>query len=88
MSFDGFSENCKTLVRLGDFNVNFLNYDQNTSANEFLDCSSSHLFLSHILQTARVRHISNSKTLTDNVFSNATSPIIISGNLSLYLRSQ
>ena len=67
MNYDGFSENYKTLVRLG--NINFINYDQKTSANEFFH--SSHLLLSNILQTVRVRH--NSKTLTDKIFSNETS---------------
>ena len=56
---------------LGDFNKNLLNYEQDTSTNEFLDSLSCHLFLPHILQPTRVR--SNSKTLIDYIFSNAAS---------------
>ena len=56
---------------LGDFNKNLLNYEQDTSTNEFLNSLSSHLFLPHILQPTRVR--SNSKTLIDYIFSNAVS---------------
>ena len=55
----------KTVLLLVDSNINLVNYDQDTSANELLDSLSSHLFL---LQLNRVR--SNSKTLIGNVFSN------------------
>ena len=77
---DKLSKENKTVFQLGDFNINLLNYDQDTSTNEFLDSLSSHLFLPHILQPTRVG--SNSKTLIDNVFSNAIFPNIISGNLT------
>ena len=82
MNYDGFSENYKTLVRLG--NINFINYDQKTSANEFLHCLSSHLLLSNILQTVRVRH--NSKTLTDKIFSNETSSKTIKKIFHYYIQ--
>ena len=69
----------KRLFYSRDFKINLLNYDQNISANKFLDSLSSYLFLPHILQPIRVR--GNSKTLIDNIFLNAISPDIISGNL-------
>ena len=77
---DKLSKENKTVFLLGDFNINFLNYDQDPSTNEFLDCLCCHLFLPHILQAKRVR--SNSKTLIDNIFSNAMSPNCISGNIT------
>ena len=48
--------------------------------NEFLDSLSFHLFLPHIFQPTRVT--GNSKTLTENIFSNAISPTIITDNLT------
>ena len=76
----------KRLFYSRDLNINLLNYDQDISANKFLDSLSSYLFLPHILQPIRVR--GNSKTLIDNIFLNAISPDIIS-LLShiIYLRS-
>ena len=76
----------KRLFYSRDFNINLLNYDQDISANKFLDSLSSYLSLPHILQPIRVR--GNSKTLIDNIFLNAMSPDIIS-LLShiIYLRS-
>ena len=56
----------KKVFLLGDFNINFLNYDIHPLTNEFLDSLSFHYFLPHILQPSRVT--TNSKTLIDNVF--------------------
>ena len=70
----------KTIFFLGDFNINFLNNDIHLPTNEFLDSLSSHYFLPHILQSSRVT--TNSKTLTDNIFSNMAVPTIIFGNLT------
>ena len=55
------SKENKTVFLLEDFNTNLLNYDRDTSINEFLYSLSSHLFLPHILQPTRLR--SNSETL-------------------------
>ena len=74
-----FKEN-KTIILLDYFNINLLNYDIHPPTNEFLDSLSSHYFLPHILQPSRVT--TNSKTLTDNIFSNMAVPNIISGNLT------
>ena len=67
------SKENKTIFLLGDFNINFLNYDIHPPTNEFLDSFSSHYFLPHILQPSRVT--TNSKTLIDNIFSNMAVPI-------------
>ena len=56
----------KKIFLLGDFNINFLNYDIHPLTNEFLDSLSFHNFLPLILQPSRVT--TNSKTLIDNVF--------------------
>ena len=61
------SQESKIIFLLGDFNINLLNYDQETSKNEFLHYLSLHLFLPYTLQAIRVRR--NSKTLINNIFS-------------------
>ena len=62
------------------FNVDLMRYDNHHSTNEFLDSLSSHLFLPHITQPTRIRY--SSKTLTDNIFSNALIENTISSNLT------
>ena len=44
-----------TVFLFGVSNTSLLNYDQDTSANEFLHYLSSHTFLFHILQPTRMR---------------------------------
>ena len=39
---------------LGDFNVDFLKYEQHKATNEFLDSLSSNMFLPHTAQPTRV----------------------------------
>ena len=73
------SEN-KSVILLGDFNVDLMKYDNHHSTNEFLDSLSSHLFLPHITQPTRIRD--SSKTLIDNIFSNTLIENTISGNLT------
>ena len=63
--------------KLGDFNIELLNYYQHPLANEFLDSLSSHMLLPHIVQPTR----NNSKTLIDNIYSNVITPNDISGNI-------
>ena len=55
-------------------------HDCHSPANEFLDSFSSHMFLRHIMQPARMTI--NSKNLLDNTFSNILSPDSVSGNLT------
>ena len=69
-----------TVFLLGDFNVDFSKYEQQSPTNEFLDSSASSMFLSYIIQPTRVTF--NSKTIIDNIFSNIISTNIISGNLT------
>ena len=76
----------KTLFLLDDFKINLLNYDIHPPTNEFLDSLLSHYFLPHILQPSKVT--TNSKTLTDNIFSNMAVPNIISGNLAASILDQ
>ena len=77
---DKLSKEIKNIFLLGNFNINFLNYDIHPPTNEFLDSLSSHYFLPHILQPSGVT--TNPKTLIHNIFSNMAVPSIISGNLT------
>ena len=69
---DKLSKENKIIFLLGDFNINFLNYDIHPPINEFLDSLSSHYFLPHILEPSRVT--TNSKTLKDKNFSDMAVP--------------
>ena len=73
------SEN-KSVVFLGDFNVDSMKYDNHHSTNEFLNSFSSHLFLLHITQPTRIGD--SSKTLIGSIFSNTLIENTISGNLT------
>ena len=73
------SEN-KSVIFLGDFNVELMKYDNHHSTNEFLHSLSSHLLLPHITQSTRITD--SSKTLTDNIFSNTLIQNTIPGNLT------
>ena len=70
----------KSVVFLGDFNVDLMKYDNHHSTNEFLNSFSSHLFLPHITQPTRIGD--SSKTLIDSIFSNTLIENTISGNLT------
>ena len=76
------SEN-KSVILLGDFNVDLMKHENHHSTNEFLDSLSSHLFLPHITQPTRIRD--SSKALIDNIFLNALIENTISGNLTTTL---
>ena len=76
---DKVSKEQKSVFLPDDFNVNFLNYINYNPTNEFLDSLASNSFAPYILQPTRLT--SNSKTLTDNIFSNIISPEALSGNL-------
>ena len=47
---DKLSKENKTILLIGDFNINLLNYNIHPRTNEFLDSLSSHYFLLHFLQ--------------------------------------
>ena len=78
--FEILSKEQKQVFVLGDFNINLLNYNDNQPTNGFLDSLASDSFVSYILNPTRITN--NSKTLTDNNFSNFISPDIISGNIT------
>ena len=59
------SKENKTVFLLGDMNIDFLNYDQHSSTNTFLDSLPSKMPLYHIVQPTRIRN--NSKTLIENI---------------------
>ena len=77
---DKLSKENKTVLLLGDFNIDLLNYDQHSLTNEFLDSLSSHKLLPHIVQPTRIRN--NSKALIDNIYSNVITPSNISDNIT------
>ena len=83
---DILSKDKNNIVLLGDFNLNWLNYDIHPPTNECLESLSSHYFLPHILQPSRAT--TNSKTLIDNIFSNMAILNIISSNLKASISDQ
>ena len=74
------SKKQKSISLLGDFNVNFLNYNEHNQTNEFLDSLATNSFIPLILEPTRIT--SHSNTLIDNIVSNVIDPDIISGNLT------
>ena len=73
----------KTIVLLGDFNIDLLNFDTSEHVSTFLDYLASNSLQPQILLTTRISN--NSKTLTDNIFCNIPSPLVknaMSGNIS------
>ena len=69
----------KTVVVLGDFNADLLEYDQNSNISDFLDLMYSSLLLLHIFSPTRTT--SSSATLIDNIFTNNYNSSFVSGNL-------
>ena len=65
---------------LGDFNIDFMHYNEHKPTNEFLDSLSSTSYLPYIIQPSQ--HLSHSSILIDNIFSNVISKDIISGNIT------
>ena len=78
---ENISKEQKSILLLGDFNVNLLNYNEHDQTNEFLDSLASNSFIPLILQPTRVNRHSN--TLIDNIFSNVIGPYVISGKLTV-----
>ena len=77
---DKISKEQKHIFLLGDFNMNFLNYNEYRPTNNFLDSLASNSLLPYILQPTRLT--GQSKTLIDNIFGNLTSHEVISGNIT------
>ena len=78
--FEKTSKEQKSIFLLEDFNVDLRNYNEHNETNEFLASLASNSFIPLILQPTKIT--SHSNTLTDNIFSNAIDPDIISGNLT------
>ena len=65
---DKISKENKSVFCLGDFNVNFLKYDKHAPTNELLDSFSSHMFLPHIVQPARISTTSKTLIIFSQIF--------------------
>ena len=73
----------KTIVLLGDFNIDLLNFDTSEYVNIFLDDVASNSLQPQVLLPTRISN--NSKTLIDNIFCNIPNPLVkggMSGNIS------
>ena len=73
------SKEDKTIMLMGDFNINLLKYDTNADSTALLDSMYTNFFLPYITTATRVT--THSKTLTDNIFSNNIEDGLISGNI-------
>ena len=60
------SKKQKSILLLGDFDVNLLNYNEHNQINEFLDFLASNSFIPVILQPTRIT--SHCNTLMDDIF--------------------
>ena len=70
----------KTCLLMGDFNINLLNVETKKAVSNFYDLMCSHFFAPYILQPTRI--VDNSKTLIDNIFMNCLEFETFSGNLT------
>lgn len=70
----------KTIVLLGDFNVNLLNMNTNNNISNFLDIMGNNLILPQIILPTRIT--TESKTLIDNIFITPSKFKMVSGNLT------
>ena len=69
----------KEMFLLGDFNIDLMHCNENKPTNEFLDSLAFNSYLPYIIQSST--HTSHSRTLIGNIFSNAITKAIISGNI-------
>ena len=74
------SKENKTVILLGDFNIDLIKCSTDVSTSEFFNLISSFNLLPYITLPTRITSIS--QTLIDNIFSNSTNSSIISGNLT------
>lgn len=77
---DKISKEHKSIVLMGDFNINLLNHNVDPNVNEFLDSLHSHHILPFINLPTRLTP--TSKTLIDNIFMTHTLNKSISGNIT------
>ncbi len=70
----------KLVLIMGDFNIDLLSYEKDTSTNEFINMMFSHRFQPSVLHPTRITD--TSATLIDNIFVNTTTDSNIqSGNI-------
>ena len=74
------SKEQKTVILLGDFNIDLIKCSTDIRTSEFFNLISSYNLLPYITLPTRITN--RSQTLIDNIFSNSTSSRIISGNLT------
>lgn len=74
-------EEGKSLTLLGDFNIDLLTCDSETSHANFLDLLGAYQMLPSITLPTRITETSN--TLIDNIFIPPSDSIIVSGNLTV-----
>ena len=69
------SKENKNVFLLGDFNANLMNVENNLSISNYFDTFVSHFYVPHIIYPTRIAHNerynTTTKTLIDNIFSNA-----------------
>ena len=73
----------KTLLILGDFNINLLQIDSENSVSSFLDMIGSFALLPQVIYPTRIT--SNSRTLIDNIFFDSSNVETFSGNLTWHI---
>ena len=69
----------KTIIIMGDFNINLLHYETSPNVNNYINCMLSNHFQPVSLQPSRITN--NSSTLIDNIFTNAIDCKMFSGNI-------
>ena len=69
----------KSLIIMGDFNINLVNYDSHPETNDFINLMVSHYLLPRILHPTRVTD--HSAMIIDNIFFNTLEFDTLSGNL-------
>ena len=76
---DKVSAENRTVILLGDYNIDLLKTEINPKYSNFLDIMGSHLLLPSILLPTRIT--TNSKTLIDNIFVSASHHESVAGNI-------
>ena len=77
---DKINKEKKSLMLMGDFNINLLNANNDKSVSNFLDIFGSFSLLPQIIFPTRVTN--SSKTLIDNIFFDSSNSKTCSGNLT------
>ena len=76
---ENLSHESKTIVIMGDFNIDLLKYDTEKDSADFLDSTYASFLLPYISTPSRVTP--RSKTLIDNIFLNNIEDGSISGSI-------